>query len=252
MLTRRVIACLDVRAGVVVKGTRFQNLRNIGDPAELALSYEVQGADEIVVLDVSATLEERGAAIDAVRRVRSQLSIPLTVGGGVCSSQDVATLLDAGADKIALNSAAVRTPALLSEVAERFGRQCIVLAIDAIRVPGQATWYAVVRSGSDRTGVDVVAWAKRGAVLGCGEILLTSWDQDGTGTGYDGDLIHAVSAAVNVPVVASGGAAGPMDMLAALRCGADAVLAAGIFHRGEWTVDAVKRDLQSNGIEVRT
>jgi imidazole glycerol-phosphate synthase subunit HisF len=251
MLTRRVIACLDIRAGSVVKGTRFQDLKTVGDPAELAMLYEAQGADEVVVLDVSATVEERSAALDAVRRVRSNLSIPLTVGGGVRSITDVTALLDAGADKVAINSGAVKSPALLSEAADRFGRQCIVLAVDAMRQAVQPPWYVMVRSGSERTGLDVVEWVQRGVALGCGEVLLTSWDQDGTGGGYDAELIDAVSRVVDVPVIASGGAAGPADMLVALKAGADAVLAAGIFHRGEWTVCAIKRELLAYGIEVR-
>jgi imidazoleglycerol phosphate synthase cyclase subunit len=251
MLTRRVIACLDIRAGQVVKGTRFRDLQNMGNPAELAALYEKQGADEIVVLDVSATLEERAAAIDAVKQVRSKLSIPLTVGGGVREVTDVAKLLAAGADKVAINSAAVATPQLLSWAADQFGKQCIVLAIDARRDRSSSGWQVVVRSGSSPTMLDAVAWAREGVDRGCGEILLTSVDRDGTGSGYDGDLIEAVSAAVSVPVIASGGASNSADMLAAIDRGADAVLAAGIFHRGEWTVADVKQKFQQHAVEVR-
>lgn len=251
MLTRRVIACLDIRAGQVVKGTRFRDLQNMGDPAQLAARYEQQGADEIVVLDVSATLEERGAALEAVTQIRSQLSIPLTVGGGVQQVDDVSKLLAAGADKVAINSAAVKSPRLISDAADLFGRQCIVLAIDARRDVGAVGWQVVIRSGSSPTPLDAVAWAREGASRGCGEVLLTSVDRDGTGQGYDGDLIKAVSTAVSVPVIASGGAAHPPDMVAAVKYGADAVLAAGMLHRGEWTIQDVKRELQRNGVEVR-
>lgn len=252
MLTRRVIACLDIRAGHVVKGTRFRDLQNMGDPSVLAALYEQQGADEIVVLDVSATLEDRGAAIDAIQQIRSRLSIPLTVGGGVRQVEDVARLLAAGADKVAMNSAAVQTPQLLSQAADVFGKQCIVLAIDARCSTEANSWQVVVRSGCVPTHLDAVAWAREGVARGCGEILLTSVDRDGTGGGYDGELIETVSNAVSVPVIASGGASTPSDMLAALRRGADAVLAAGIFHRGEWTIQHVKQELQRNGVEVRT
>ena len=249
MLIPRVIPCLDVRDGRVVKGLRFTDLRDVGSPSLLAAEYERQGADELVLLDVSATPEGRGAALDTVRAVRRVLSIPLTVGGGVRRPEDAADLLEAGADKVGVNSAAVADPGLLSLLAERFGRQCVVLALDAARL-GEG-WEVVVRSGSDRTGIDAVNWAARAASLGAGEVLLTSWDRDGTGAGYDLPLLRAVAGAVGVPVIASGGAATPGDLAAALRAGADAVLAASIFHDGVFTVGQVKAALAAEGIRVR-
>ena len=249
MLIPRVIPCLDVRDGRVVKGLRFGDLRDVGSPSTLAAEYERQGADELVLLDVSATPEGRGAALDTVRAVRRVLSIPLTVGGGVRRPEDAADLLEAGADKVGVNSAAVADPGLLSLLAERFGRQCVVLALDAARL-GEG-WEVVVRSGRDRTGIDAVTWAARAASLGAGEVLLTSWDRDGTGAGYDLPLLRAVAGAVGVPVIASGGAATPGDLAAALRAGADAVLAASIFHDGVFTVGQVKAALAAEGIRVR-
>ena len=249
MLIPRVIPCLDVRDGRVVKGLRFADLRDVGTPSLLAAEYERQGADELVLLDVSATPEGRGAALDTVRAVRRVLSIPLTVGGGVRRPEDAADLLEAGADKVGVNSAAVADPGLLSLLAERFGRQCVVLALDAARL-GEG-WEVVVRSGRDRTGIDAVTWAARAASLGAGEVLLTSWDRDGTGAGYDLPLLRAVAGAVGVPVIASGGAATPGDLAAALRAGADAVLAASIFHDGVFTVGQVKAALAAEGIRVR-
>jgi imidazole glycerol-phosphate synthase subunit HisF len=252
MLTRRIIPCLDVRDGRVVKGVRFQGLRDAGDPAELASRYEAEGADEITLLDVSATPEGRATATDTVSRVRRVLSIPLTVGGGVRREEDAARLLDSGADKVGVNTAAVERPELIRECAARFGAQCIVVAIDAVRVdPRPLSWNVVVRSGSDRTPVDAVGWARLAADLGAGEILLTSWDRDGTRAGYDLELIRAVSCAVRVPVIASGGAARPEHLLEALRAGAEAALAASIFHDREFTVGGVKAFLSSNGVEVR-
>jgi imidazoleglycerol phosphate synthase cyclase subunit len=250
---RRVIPCLDVRGGRVVKGVRFQGLRDAGDPAELAARYEGEGADELAVLDVSATPEERGAATDTVARVRRVLSIPLTVGGGVRSAEDATRLLDAGADKIAMNSAAVVRPGLISECAERFGVQCVVVAIDAgrVRENGAATWRVITRSGARRTDVNAVLWARMAAERGAGEILLTSWDNDGTRKGYDLDLTSAVASCVPIPVIASGGAARPQHLAAALEAGADAVLAASIFHDGEYSVGEVKEFLRTQGQEVR-
>jgi imidazoleglycerol phosphate synthase cyclase subunit len=255
MLMRRVIPCLDVRAGRVVKGVRFQGLRDAGDPASLAQRYEQDGADEITLLDVSATPQDRGASIQTVARVRQALSVPLTVGGGVRSIEDAGRLLDAGADKVAMNSAAVARPQLIGECAERFGAQCVVAAIDAARRArgenGPVRWEVLTRSGTQRTGQDAVQWATVAAGLGAGEVLLTSWDQDGTRAGYDLELTRAVASAVNIPVIASGGAAGPEHLLAALSAGADAVLAASIFHDREFTVAAVKQFLTSRGVEVR-
>jgi len=256
MLTVRIIPCLDVNAGRVVKGVKFANLRDAGDPAELAARYEQQGADELVLLDVSATPEARATASDTVQRVRRALSIPLTVGGGVRRVEDAARLLDAGADKVGVNTAAVQDPALLERLAEKFGCQCVVLALDAARrnMPRdewKAEWEVVVRSGKERTGIDAVEWATRATHLGAGEILLTSWDRDGTGAGYDLQLLSAVSRAVHVPVIASGGAAHPNHLLEAIIAGADAVLAASIFHDGVYTVDAVKSELAVAGVRVR-
>lgn len=253
MLTRRVIPCLDVRDGRVVKGVRFQGLRDAGDPVERAVVYEAQGADELVLLDVSATPEERAHGLDTVRRVREVLSIPLTVGGGVRRVADAAALLEAGADKVGVNTAAVERPGLLSELAETFGKQCVVLALDAARrrEGDGLAWEVVVRSGRERTGRDAVAWAREAAALGAGEVLLTSWDRDGTRQGYDIELIAAVSGAVRVPVIASGGADTPEHLIDALRAGASAVLAASIFHEGDRTVGEVKGALAAAGVPVR-
>ncbi len=251
MLTVRVLPCLDVDAGRVVKGVRFQDLRDAGDPVERAAAYEAQGADELVLLDVSATSERRGHAVATVAAVRWALSIPLTVGGGVRTVADAGALLDAGADKVSVNTAAVARPSLLGELALRFGSQCAILALDAARRRERPGWEVVVRSGSVRTGKDAVAWAREAASRGAGEILLTSWDRDGTGHGYDLELLAAVSSAVPVPVIASGGAASPSHLVEAVRAGADAVLAASIFHDGVFTVGDVKRALRASGIEVR-
>jgi imidazoleglycerol phosphate synthase cyclase subunit len=246
-----VIPCLDVRDGRVVKGVKFQNLR-VGERAEtLAAEYEQQGADELVMLDVSATPGERATCVDTVRRVRESISIPLTVGGGVREADDVARLLDSGADMVAINSAAVANPDLISQLAERFGRQCTVLSLDAARV-GENRWEVVTRSGANRTGIDAIDWAKRAESLGAGEILLTSWDRDGTLDGYDVALLRAVRQAVSIPVIASGGASKPADFVAAVRAGANAVLAASIFHDKSYTVGDVKRALADAKVPVRT
>lgn len=251
MLTKRIIPCLDVRDGRVVKGVKFQGLRDAGDPAALAQAYERQGADEIVLLDVSATPQGRAHQTETVARVRAQLSIPLTIGGGVRVADDAARLLDAGADKVGVNTAAVLRPELLTELAERFGRQCTVIAIDAAaRAEGEG-WEVVIRSGKERMGLDAVEWAKRAVALGAGEILLTSWDRDGTRSGYDLALLKAVSDEVSVPVIASGGANHARHFIEALEAGADAVLAASIFHDGDYTVDELKQTLHAQGIEVR-
>lgn len=253
MLTRRIIPCLDVRDGRVVKGVRFQGLRDAGDPSELAARYESLGADEITLLDISATPEGRATATDTVARVRRVLGIPLTVGGGVREVADAARLLDVGADKIGFNTAAVLRPELLSECAERFGSQCVVVAIDAARSSTESfRWEVRVRSGSELMPVDAVEWAKRAEAMGAGEVLLTSWDRDGTRNGYDLPLTGATASAVRIPVIASGGAARPEDLLAAFEAGADAVLAASIFHDGEFTVAGIKRFLSARGVEVRT
>jgi len=246
----RVIPCLDVADGRVVKGVRFQGLRDAGDPVALARAYAEQGADELVMLDVSATPAGRATAADTVRAIRAVLDIPLTVGGGVRTVDDAARLLQAGADKVAVNSAAVARPALLTELADRFGSQCVVLALDAARCAD--AWEVVVQSGKKRTGLDAVDWAAEATSLGAGEVLLTSWDRDGTGDGYDTALLDNVSARVCVPVIASGGARNPADLAAAVRAGASAVLAASIFHDGEWTVSRLKAALDTQGLETRT
>lgn len=249
--SRRIVPCLDVRDGRVVKGVRFQGLRDAGDPATQAAAYAAQGADELVVLDVSATPEGRATAADTVAAVRAVLDVPLTVGGGIRQVADAERLLAAGADKIAVNSAAVQRPALLTELSQRFGAQCVVLALDAARTAQDTGWEVVVQSGKVRTGIDAVDWARQAVQAGVGEILLTSWDRDGTGLGYDLDLLSAVSSAVSVPVVASGGAAGPEHLHQALQAGADAVLAASIFHDGVTTVGRVKAELAAQGDAMR-
>jgi imidazoleglycerol phosphate synthase cyclase subunit len=254
MLTARIIPCLDVRDGRVVKGVQFAGLRDVGSPEELGGAYEAQGADELVILDVSATPEARGTALHTVAGVRRRLSIPLTVGGGVRKEEDAAVLLEAGADKVSINTAAVQRPALISEIAGRFGTQCTVLAVDAVQVKGggaEAHWEVVIRSGTERTGIDVVAWVREAVSRGAGEILLTSWDRDGMRSGYDLPLLQAVSRATSVPVVASGGANTAEHLVDALRAGADAVLAASIFHDGDLTVAQIKEHLRQKGIVVR-
>jgi imidazole glycerol-phosphate synthase subunit HisF len=252
MLMSRIIPCLDVRDGRVVKGVRFQGLRDAGDPIERAIAYEEQGADELVMLDVSATPDERATSLETVCGVRARLRLPLCVGGGVRRVGDVAALLDAGADKVGMNSAAVATPELVDEVAGRFGRQCTVVAIDAARhQDGNPGWQVVTRSGTRRETLDAVAWAREVVERGAGELLLTSWDRDGTLDGYDLDLLRAVSAAVEVPVIASGGAAHARHLAEGLQAGAHAVLAASIFHDGHTTVARIKEELADMGVEVR-
>jgi imidazole glycerol-phosphate synthase subunit HisF len=251
MLSRRVIACLDVKDGRVVKGTKFVNLRDSGDPVELAERYEAQGADEIVYLDISATDEGRGTLLDLVRRTAERLFIPLTVGGGMRTVGDIARALRAGADKIAINSAAVRRPELLTAAASRFGSQCVVASIDALK--RDASWEVYVNGGRQPTGLDAIEWAKGCAALGAGEILLTSIDRDGARSGYDLELVSRVSRAVSVPVVASGGAGSPRDVADAfVRGGADAALLAGVLHDGTTDIQSVKSSLRAAGIEVRT
>jgi cyclase len=249
-LTHRLIPCLDVRDGRVVKGIRFQDLRDAGDPAERAARYEAQGADEIVILDVGASPEARGTQVETVRAVRRALTIPLTVGGGVRSVEDAAALLDAGADKVSVNTAAVRDPELLSEMAAAFGSQCVVLAIDARRTPDR--WEVLLTGGREPTGIDALDWARRGTANGAGEILLTSWDRDGTRDGCDTDLLRAARAAVTVPVIASGGVGEFGHVADAIAAGADAVLAASIFHDDDHDVASVKRYLAERGLPVRS
>lgn len=251
MLTKRVIPCLDVKDRRVVKGVKFQGLRDAGDPVECAARYEAQGADELVILDVSATPEGRANAAETVAAVRAVLGIPLTVGGGVRAIPDAGRLLDAGADKVSANTAAVDRPELIAELSQRFGVQCTVLAIDAARRESGDGWEVVTRSGTNRTGIDAVEWAARAVSLGAGEILLTSWDRDGTRSGYDVELLDAVCGAVDVPVIASGGADTVAHMVEALDAGSEAVLAASIFHDGHTTVNDVKRGLAEAGARVR-
>ena len=250
MLARRIIPCLDVKDGRVVKGINFLSLRDAGDPVEQAAAYDAQGADEICYLDISAAPEGRSTLVDIVARTANQVFTPLTVGGGVRSVVDAERLLDAGADKIALNTAAIRTPDLITAIANRFGVQALVVAVDAKR---RATtgWEVFSRGGRDPEDLDVLAWCKRVADLGAGEILLTSMDRDGTGTGYDTDLLTAVSSSITIPVIASGGVGELAHLAAGLEAGADAVLAASIFHFGHHTIAEAKRFLDARGLAVR-
>lgn len=251
MLTKRVIACLDVDNGRVKKGVRFESLRDVGDPVELAERYEREGIDEIVYLDISAAPEGRSTLLDVVRRTAERVFIPLTVGGGINSVDDVAAALRAGADKVSLNTAIVRRPAIIREAADRFGAQCIVASIDAAREA--EGWRVRVRGGREATDLDAVAWAAECARLGAGEILLTSIDRDGTRNGYDLELTAAVASNVTVPVIASGGAGSARDVRDVLRdSGADAALVAGILHDGVVSVSTIKRTLADASIVVRS
>ncbi|HEY7046423.1 MAG TPA: imidazole glycerol phosphate synthase subunit HisF [Jatrophihabitantaceae bacterium] len=248
----RVIPCLDVDAGRVVKGVNFRGLRDAGDPVELAARYDAEGADELTFLDITASSAGRETTYDVVRRTADQVFIPLTVGGGVRSVDDVDALLRAGADKVGVNTAAIARPELLHEIAERFGRQVLVLSVDARRAPGTSSGFEVTTHGGRQgTGIDAIAWAARAAELGAGEILLNSMDADGTKNGFDLPLIEQVRAAVHVPVIASGGAGAVEHFLPAVRAGADAVLAASVFHFGDLRVGAVKDALRAGGVEVR-
>ncbi|HEY1319431.1 MAG TPA: imidazole glycerol phosphate synthase subunit HisF [Streptosporangiaceae bacterium] len=248
----RVIPCLDVDAGRVVKGVNFRDLRDAGDPVELAAAYDAEGADELVFLDITASSGGRQTMYDVVARTAGQVFIPLTVGGGVRSVADVDQLLRAGADKVSLNTAAVARPELLAEAAQRFGSQCVVLSVDARRAPGVASGFEVTTHGGRRgTGIDAVAWASRGVELGVGEILLNSMDADGTKTGFDTQLIRAVRAAVGVPVIASGGAGELGHFPPAVAAGADAVLAASVFHFAALRIADVKSVLRGAGYPVR-
>jgi cyclase len=252
MLRRRVIPCLDVADGRVVKGTRFVDLVDEGDPPELAERYAREGADELVFLDITAAPERRGTLLDIVERTARRAFIPLTVGGGVRTVEEMRDVLRAGADKVSLNTAAVADPALIERCANRFGRQAVVVAIDGRRRPGAATWEVVVKGGREGTDLDAVAWAERAVDLGAGELLVTSIDRDGTGSGFDTDLLRAITDRVRVPVIASGGAAGPDDFVAAVRDGgADAVLAASIFHRRIHSIASVKAAMADAGLPVR-
>lgn len=248
----RVIPCLDVDAGRVVKGVNFENLRDAGDPVELARRYDQEGADELTFLDITASSGERETMLDVVRRTAEQVFIPLTVGGGVRAVEDVDRLLRAGADKVSLNTAAIARPELLTEASRRFGAQCVVLSVDARRAPGTPSGFEVTTHGGRRgTGIDAVEWAARGEELGVGEILLNSMDGDGTLDGYDLEMVRAVRAAVRVPVIASGGAGRLEDFPPAVAAGADAVLAASVFHFGTLKISDVKDTLRMAGHPVR-
>ena len=248
----RVIPCLDVDAGRVVKGVNFSELRDAGDPVEMARLYDAEGADELTFLDVTASSGNRETTYDVVRRTAEQVFIPLTVGGGVRSPDDVDRLLRAGADKVSLNTAAVARPELLREAAERFGAQCVVLSVDARRSPGSPSGFEVTTHGGRRgTGIDAVEWARRGAEYGAGEVLLNSIDADGTRDGYDIEMLQAVRAAVDVPVIASGGAGALAHFAPAVAAGADAVLAASVFHFGVLRIGEVKAALAAAGHPVR-
>jgi imidazole glycerol-phosphate synthase subunit HisF len=252
MLTKRIIACLDVNSGRVVKGVQFKQLRDAGDPAELAAAHSKAGADEVVLLDISATHEKRTTLADTVRRTARQLFIPFTVGGGIRSLDDAILVFDAGADKISINSAALADPSLITRIADRYGSQAIIVAIDAKRVNGEARFEAYVSGGRNPTGRDVVTWAREAEERGAGEILLTSMDRDGTGAGFDCDLTRACSEGLNIPVIASGGGGNTQSFVDVFQRGkADAALAASIFHFGLHRLGDLKQELRSAGIPVR-
>ena len=251
MITKRIIPCLDVKAGRVVKGTNFVGLQDAGDPVELAHIYDEEAADELVFLDITASVEQRKAMLDVINRTAGEVFMPLTVGGGISTASDIRNALNAGADKTSLNTAAVKNPELISEGARLFGSQCIVLAVDAKRV-AENKWEVYVNGGRTPTGIDVIEWVKRAVSLGAGEILLTSMDCDGTKNGYDIPLTRAVSEAVPVPVIASGGAGELEHFYDVLTAGkADAVLAASVFHYKKFSIRQVKEYLRSRGVEVR-
>ncbi len=251
MLTKRIVPCLDIDAGRVVKGTKFLNLRDVGDPVDLAERYEHEGADELVLLDITAASEARAAALAVLRRAAGRVFIPVTLGGGMRTVTDMRAALNAGADKVSVNSAAVERPALITEAARAFGSQCVVLAVDVRRGETLSGWEVVTHGGRRPTGLDAIAWMREGAERGAGEILLTSMDRDGTQDGYDLELLAATNAAVSLPLIASGGAGGPEHLRAALESGADAALAASIFHDGLYSVGTVKDYLATAGLAVR-
>jgi cyclase len=248
---KRIIPCLDVDAGRVVKGTNFVDIRDAGDPVELAARYDLEGADELVFLDITATHEKRDTIVDLARRTADEVFVPFTIGGGIRTVEDAQAVLDAGADKVAVNSAAVARPELIGEMAAVFGAQCVVLAIDAKARPDGDGWEVFVAGGRTPTGLDVVAWAQEGVRRGAGEILLTSMDRDGTNDGYDLELTRTVSDAVGVPVIASGGAGELEHLVDALACGASAALCASIFHYGAHTIAEAKAHIAAAGIPVR-
>lgn len=252
MLTKRIIACLDVHDGRVVKGVQFENLRDAGDPAELALAHSKSGADEIVLLDISAASQGRSTLLETVRRTAKQLFVPFTVGGGVRTPDDAAAVFSAGADKISVNTAAVADPTLITKVAERFGSQAVVVAIDAKRCVETSTWQAYTHGGRRSTGRDAVDWAREAEARGAGEILLTSMDRDGTASGFDCELTRTISDAVDIPVIASGGAGRAEDFVEVFQLGhADAALAASIFHYGLRSMGDLKQTLADAGLPVR-
>ncbi len=252
MLSKRIIPCLDVTAGRVVKGIKFKELRDAGDPVDIAKAYEQQGADELVFLDITASSDERNIMHDVVERTASQCFMPLTVGGGLRSIEDITAMLHSGADKVSLNTSAIKNPNLINQASERFGTSCIVVAIDAKREPEPGKWRVYTHGGRNPTEWDAVEWAKEAVRRGAGEILLTSMDCDGTKAGYDNELNAAISKAVQVPVIASGGAGNLDHMVDAIQIGkADAVLAASIFHFGEYTIPETKSHLAEAGIPVR-
>ena len=253
MFTKRIIPCLDINAGRVVKGINFLNLRDVGDPIETAKIYNKAGADELVFLDITATHHKRNIVVDMVNKVAEEIFIPFTVGGGIRTTEDFKQILRAGADKISVNSAAVKNPILLSQAAEKFGSQCVVLAIDAKWSEELQRWEVYSNGGRINTGIDAVKWAYKGMRSGAGEILLTSMDTDGTKNGYDIKLTKAVSEVVDIPVIASGGAGKPYDFFEALTDGkADAVLAASLFHYGELKINELKKYLAGKGLSIRT
>jgi len=254
VLTKRIIPCLDVKDGRVVKGTRFLDLKDAGDPVEVAKEYDRQGADELTFLDITASHEKRGIILDVVRRTAEDVFMPLTVGGGVSTVEDIRELLKAGADKVAINTAAIRNPGFVKEAASMFGSQCIVVAIDAKRIAAdEKKWEIYTHGGRNETGIDAVEWAKKMADFGAGELLLTSMDRDGTKDGFDLELTSAVSEAVAIPVIASGGVGSPDHIYEGFEKGkADAALAASIFHYGEYTVGEVKEYLKERGLNVRS
>ena len=250
MLTKRIIPCLDVTDGRVVKGVNFIDLQDVGDPVKVARAYNDQGADELILLDITATSDERNTMLDVVERTASEVFIPLTVGGGIRSVEDMKKMLQAGADKISLNSAAIQQPTLIQQGAEKFGSQCIVVAIDAKKI--KDSWHVFVKGGREDTGLDVIEWAKKAVFLGAGEILLTSMDADGTKEGYDLSLNQAVCEAVSVPVIASGGCGKTADILEVFeKTTVSAALAASIFHYGEVNIPDLKKELKKQKVEVR-
>jgi imidazole glycerol-phosphate synthase subunit HisF len=247
----RIIPCLDVDAGRVVKGTKFENLRDAGDPVELAALYDREGADEIVFYDITASHEQRNTATELARRTAEEVFIPYTIGGGVRTAHDMRAMLRAGADKVSVNSAAIRNPDLINEGAERFGSQCVVLSVDVRRREAASGWEVYLNGGRMNTGMDALSWLVEGERRGAGEFVLNSMDADGTGVGYDVDLISTVAEKTGVPIVASGGAGGPEHMISAVNAGAGAVLAASIFHFGEWSIAGVKDYMRRAGVPVR-